>query len=264
MKLHNEKPLDVFRRRISERTKKNYWKIWTKRRKEMFARTERLNSMRITTEIRSATECFVTMAQASIPNFVEKCRSHSFSPIPFGRCVWCSVSHMCEYVRGAVRSCKRYTIDADRFVWRSGRRVRHFFVYQMPFNWNDFHVHARATFMSYVKYSLNESITPILDAWHEMSRSHTNSATGSCWIFYMNALPRRSTHNERKQNGMIFKHKSYWSNLNRPLARNRFRIALLASQCRRSHTNTYATRVDRRRRREFDATSCRRIVASAI
>lgn len=103
----------------------------------MFARTERLNSMRITTEIRSATECFVTMAQASIPNFVEKYSSLSFLPITFGRCVWFSVSlvwvcALCRAFVPAIRNEQATHIMADRrrpicgivFTFTRARRVR--------------------------------------------------------------------------------------------------------------------------------------------
>lgn len=138
----------------------------------MFARTERLNSMRTTTEIRSATECFVTMAQASIPNFVEKCSSHSFSPIAFGRCVLSSVSHMwvCRAFVLAIRNDRAihtlWPIDADRFVWR-----RPFSFVERHSTGIVFTYHARATFVLYVKYLLNESITPICDAWEEWAEA---------------------------------------------------------------------------------------------
>lgn len=120
----------------------------------MFARTERLNSMRTTTEMRSATECFVTMAQASIPNFVEKCRSHSFSPIAFGRRVLSSVSHMWVVCRAFVLAIRNdrathtlWPIDADRFGWR-----RPFSFVERHSNGIVFTYHARATFVLYVKY----------------------------------------------------------------------------------------------------------------
>lgn len=119
------------------------------------------NCKRITTEIRTATECFVTMAQASIPNFVEKCRALSVERIrPVERGSMLRLSF--RYARCAAQCVRanetkrlnreEWPIDADRFTGRSCR-LRHFRSLTAVTDWNgvcSLLTFTRATFVLYV------------------------------------------------------------------------------------------------------------------